>query len=77
MRAEKQLLSQVTLVDLCLPALSANHKLYGTTRGTGVHNERKKDKEEKREKKMKIKDLKCKVNKAEWLPALDQIQTAV
>lgn len=43
MRAEKQLLSQVTLVDLCLPALSANHKLYGTTRSTGVHSSQREE----------------------------------
>ena len=78
MRAEKQLLSPATLQDLCLPALSANHKLYGTTRNTGVHDERKKDKGKKREGKTnKMKDLKSKVNKVEWLPAIDQTQTVI
>lgn len=37
LKAEKQLLSQATRWDLCLPSLSANHKLHTTTRNTGVH----------------------------------------
>jgi len=50
-RAKKQLFSQAILQDLCLPALSACHKLYSVTRNTGVHNERgKKTRRKEREK---------------------------
>lgn len=53
-RAEKQLLSHATLQDLCLTALSANHKLYSATRNTEVCTLRGKKKrwgQEKREEK--------------------------
>ena len=43
-----------------------------------MHDERKKDKGKKREGKTnKMKDLKSKVNKVEWLPAIDQTQTVI